>query len=334
MKGNVALDNLDDINEFESHDPDKMDFGDDVGGDTGVSTAETDAPKAEKPVESAASSTSSEPEAVSEADEKPAPGFLPRHRYNVVRDRWKESEAQRAELEERLAEMERQLAETQQQRQQSQSKPQDDGPTASQVEARIDFLDAKIEEARADGDNTLANQLRREQRFLERHLAKMEITQDVQPAQQERIDPTEVTRQAVEQLRTETLVAQLEAAFPQLDSENEAFDEVLSDEVMGLFDTFVQTMSPSVALQRAVQYVLPAHGISPDAQAAIKQRRATNFKKNIEAASKIPPDLGAAGYDSNKAGINRAVDVMKMDQDDFEKLGDKEIEKLLGNDDI
>jgi hypothetical protein len=244
--------------------------------------------------------------------------LIPRHRYNYQRDRRIEAENQANQLREELSKYQQYL----QYMQQQQAQPQG-AETQSDYESRLSELDAKIEEARTDGDVGLAAKLRAEQRRLERDMMANEIKSSL-PQNQANVDQRQVIQRASDSLKLEQTIDRLEKQYPMLDETNESFDGELSDEIMNLYSLLVHKMPTPNAMERAVSYVTKAHGISP-----VGTTKGTNVARNVRAAASQPPELSSHGFDSSARGVRSPVDVMKMSQDDFEKLGDTEIEKLL-----
>lgn len=249
-----------------------------------------------------------------DSEKTPKKNLIARHRYNYQKQQREMAEQRARELAERLAEMEQKIAQAQ--------AAQPSGISYAEAETKLSELDQAIEDARADGDTRKVAQLRAEQRHLERLM----ITASVQPAQKT-VDERQIIQKATESLRLEAMVEQLEKQYPMLEEGNEAFDNDLSDEVMSLYDTLLRRMPPAQAMERAVLYVTSAHGIDPETVKPAK--RTTNVARNVAAAQAQPPDLKGVGYDGAKAGVQKTVDVMHMSQDDFERLSEKEIEKLL-----
>lgn len=252
-----------------------------------------------------------------QVESKPANELIPRHRYNFQRDQRMAAEQRAAQLEQELQKYQQYLASIQQQQAQ-----QPQGPT---IEEQLAEFDLKIEDARADGDKDQVAKLRAEQRRLEQQVVAYQVKQTL--PQQAPIDQNQVMKHTSDGMRLEKLIDRLEVEYPMLDEDHPNFDPDLSEEVMTLYDSLVKKMPMATAMERAVAYVTKAHEINP-LQGLLSARK-TNVKRNIEAARAQPPELSGFGYDSSRAGVSRPTDVMKMTQEQFEALGDKEIEKLL-----
>lgn len=297
---------------IEELDESKLDFG-----HTEPETETPEAPPKESQEETPSEETpQEEPKAEDEAAEKSerrGSGMIPRHRYNYAKQKRDEAEARARQLEQEVQQLRA--------RQQEADTISPDRLIAT-IEHRISELDKAIEDARADNDSARATALRAEQRQYERALIHAE--QAPPP------DPQAASNVALEQIRVQETIRALEISYPMLEEGNEAFDAELSDEVMDTFEAFARKMPRDQALNRAVSYVLGAHGIAP-ITARRAEKRTTDVKKNLAAATAQPPALSSIGLDSNKAGVQRKMDVMAMSQEDFERLGAKEMDELLGN---
>jgi hypothetical protein len=69
-------------------------------------------------------------------------------------------------------------------------------------------------------------------------------------------------------------------------------------------------------------------------QAKPQAKRTTDVAKNVAAANAQPPALNKAGMDTDKAGVDKPLDISKMSLSDFEKLSDEAIAKMRGDFDV
>lgn len=208
-----------------------------------------------------------------------------------------------------------------------------------EAEAEIAALDEKYGKHLADGEVKEAQAVMREIRALDREISERKSDMKSQAA----------TALAVETVRYETTLARVEESYPQLNPDHEDFDKAVETEVTELMQAFqAKGLPDSQALQKAVKYVLGAETSKQKTATEVKakvdaddvakaekeaQRKADAVKKGIETEKKQPPSTARVGMDSDKAGGN-AVDakaVMKMSQDDFSKLDEKELAKLRGD---
>ena len=303
--------------ELENFDDSQLDK---QGGDAPVEDKAAEPSNDDQTAEPAAEPEKKDPLMESTHKDEPPPkkvsGMIPRGRYNYAAQKRREAEAEAEALRTRVAELEAAKLE-------EANAEADAAESTLEMERQIDALDAKIDDARKDGDTTLARQLRAEQRKLERELVRSEVT----PEPAETIDPNAVSEAAVEQIRLEGLIPRLEQEYPMLQEGSDTFDAELSEEVMDAFDLFSARLPRDQALYRATVYVTSAHGITPAGQQPAA--RTTDKARNLKAAAAQPPELDGSGVDSDKGGAQRKLDVMHMTQDEFERLGDAELDRLL-----
>ncbi len=266
----------------------------------------------EKPAEQPAVEPEAEAEpeaAVSDTPESP-PTRIPKHRYDFV-------QAKRREAEERAAALEAELAKLREQQ-----KPQDTGPTFEEILAKYDL---DIEQARLDGDAEKAAKLRGEQRRVELQML----------GQQTQFTSQTTVTQAQEQQLLGDVISQLEEAYPQFVEGSPEYDRDLVEEVLDMHSAYVaKGKRPSEAMAKAASYVLRANGLLTDEveTPSPPETKKTDVKKNVEVAAKQPPPLsGNVGIDSAKAGVTKRMDVMAMSIEDFERLGEKDLESLRGD---
>ena len=320
---------------LDEFDEEKADFGESPENEnpTEPEAAQTE-PAAEASAEAPAAEAAPEPAAEQEAEapaeaaeeDRPAP-MIPKHRLDYIQSKRREAEQRAAELEARLADLEKKSQEAQRV---DEAQPD---PRAN-LEARLSELDVKIEEARLDGDTKTVAQMLAEQRRLEREY--LVGGQQLQP----QVDPEQVYTQVQERQQFDQLVKGLERAFPQFKEGNEAFDQDLVDEVLDMHAAFSARGHNLVdSMVKAANYVLRANGLLVDQpevqeQAKPQAKRTTDVAKNVAAANAQPPALNKAGMDTDKAGVDKPLDISKMSLSDFEKLSDEAIAKMRGDFDV
>jgi hypothetical protein len=320
---------------LDEFDEEKADFGESPENEnpTEPEAAQTE-PAAEASAEAPAPAAAPEPAAEQEAEapaeaaeeDRPAP-MIPKHRLDYIQSKRREAEQRAAELEARLADLEKKSQEAQRV---DEAQPD---PRAN-LEARLSELDVKIEEARLDGDTKTVAQMLAEQRRLEREY--LVGGQQLQP----QVDPEQVYTQVQERQQFDQLVKGLERAFPQFKEGNEAFDQDLVDEVLDMHAAFSARGHNLVdSMVKAANYVLRANGLLVDQpevqeQAKPQAKRTTDVAKNVAAANAQPPALNKAGMDTDKAGVDKPLDISKMSLSDFEKLSDEAIAKMRGDFDV
>ena len=320
---------------LDEFDEEKADFGESPENEnpTEPEAAQTE-PAAEASAEAPAPEAAPEPAAEQEAEapaeaaeeDRPAP-MIPKHRLDYIQSKRREAEQRAAELEARLADLEKKSQEAQRV---DEAQPD---PRAN-LEARLSDLDVKIEEARLDGDTKTVAQMLAEQRRLEREY--LVGGQQLQP----QVDPEQVYTQVQERQQFDQLVKGLEHAFPQFKEGTEYFDQDLVDEVLDMHAAFSARGHNLVdSMVKAANYVLRANGLLMDQpevqeQAKPQAKRTTDVAKNVAAANAQPPALNKAGMDTDKAGVDKPLDISKMSLSDFEKLSDEAIAKMRGDFDV
>jgi hypothetical protein len=310
--------------------------GEDAGGaQDALSKAERDAEAraaaAEK--EKAAAGDDSDdldpedPDADPAADDKAKPKGkdsripLSRHKDILARER-----AQREAAEERLAQYEKgqQVANI--------------NEDLTALETSVLTMEAEYNKLLADGEIEKATAKMTQIRRTERQITETQAAYRSQLA----------IAQATEQNRYETALERIEAAFPALNPDDDAFDKATLGEVVEwkIFYERQRNMTPTKALQAAVKKVVgvedkaqeKATTVAPKVDAAAvekdvaKERRAAAAGKTAAAVGKTPASTTKVGIDSDKAGgALNAKDIMKMSQDDFKNLPDDVLARMRGD---
>lgn len=264
-----------------------------------------DRPRDEKGRFLKADGTVDEEPAKEEVDEAPkgkkGPIMVPKARLD-------EETRRRAELEARLKEAEGR----------NQAATADE--LAKTVQENIDKMESQYADFIADGKKEDAARLRREIRAEEHKLFTMTSTAISGKAQQA----------AVEQVRVDMMVSQLEQAYPTLNPEHEEYSQDVVDEVLFLKASFEKNgLRPSEALAAAAKYAFRAAeapapepakpGLKKGAKEADRKEAAT--KKALEASDKQPAKTDEIGLDHDKAGGGvTAKAVEKMSEEEFNAL--------------
>lgn len=212
------------------------------------------------------------------------------------------------------------------------------------IETKVLAKEGEYNKALIDGEVEKATTLMREIRGMEREMGDLKGAMQAQAAE---------TR-AVEQVRYETAVERLEAAYPALNPDHESFDTAQVAEVMELQSAYKLTgMAPTAALQKAVKLIMGADtaaqksaatvtprvtaeeaAAATAAAAAAAKRTEDATKKAIDAANRTPASAAKIGVDSDKLGGPKLTSdaVMKMSQAQFAKLDDATLASLRGDD--
>lgn len=267
----------------------------------------------EAPATPDAPETPATPDAPAASDAPPEPKksyMLPKHRYDYQKQKRVEAEKRAEDLARRLAEVESRVAQ------------QPAGPTPAQLAAerqqKIDSLYDQVEQLRLDGQKDEAVAMGRQIRQMEREAIRAELA-----AEQARpLDPVAVREEIRDEMRLEAVIDQVEAAHPFLAEGDPNYDPEVVGEVLDVYGALVSRGQPKhVAMSRAVAYVVgtltsPATSAAPAAPA---DRRRPDLAKNLAAAKSQPPELGERGYNSDRAGPTKPVDVARMSIEEYER---------------
>lgn len=271
-----------------------------------------------------------------DGDDSP-PARKPQHMIPKVRF----DEARRKDRE-RIKQLEAQLAEGGTR----QPQPSVQQRTAAMEEQAAKLMD-EYTKALDDGDTKKSATLLLQVRQLDREIARIEAA--ARSAHDSAI--------AVEQVRLDMLIDQLEEKYPQLREGSDEYDPDLVDEITDLRTAFESRgQASSDALRKAVKYVLRDEGRSarqverdvdaaadkadkaadkagaPDKATEVgNRRRAEAVRRNL--AIKQPADTNKApGLDSHKIGGGiDAESVRDMTERDFDALPDSTKRKLRGD---
>jgi len=153
-----------------------------------------------------------------------------------------------------------------------------------------------------------------------------------------------VLAQAVERVRYEETVDRIEAAFPVLDKDSEEFDEEVLTDVVALMNSYKASgLSATKALQRAVDRLLKpataaqehATSVTPRVSEAdvAAERKAAAVKRNIDAQKRTPPAQGSGNGTSGGqlGGGLTGAQLKAMSDEDFDKLSDRDLAKIRGD---
>jgi hypothetical protein len=285
---------------------DAGDGGDIEGGDADV---DTDAAAADAAAEEGDEGGDGDDSEGAGTEVKDKGIMIPKARFDEAQKKARQREA---DLQERLAKVEKSHA----------VKTSDTDITA--MEAEIEKLADKYEDHLMDGELEKARVIRRDMTTRNRRLTEMRLVQQSQ----------QTGNAAVEQIRYEAKLANLESRYPAINPDSADYNEAVIAEVAELKAAFeARGLVSTAALEKAVHYALrddTATTEDPDikrSQLAHKQR-----KKNADAVRKSPPDISKAGRDSDKGGKGDGLpDVSKMSHAQFDKLSETELAKLRGD---
>lgn len=221
------------------------------------------------------------------------------------------------------------------------------------LEGKVTAADEEYSKLITDGKHTEAAAKMKEIRAMEREIS--EKSGDLKAAAS--------TARAVEKMRYDITVERLEKAYPELDTEHEDYDEDISQDVIDLAATYrAKGLTPAAAIQKAAVRLLGAETTKQEQATTVKarvdedaakkaaeaeekagkggdkktdkadERRRSQVEKNVDAANKQPPDTSKLGADHDKAGGGiSAKDVLRMRQEDFNKLDDEALSRMRGD---
>lgn len=199
-------------------------------------------------------------------------------------------------------------------------------PTA-EINAQLEELYVKVEEARADGDVVTAAATQRKLDALNRDLIKRESVAASQ----------KMTAQMQADAQHDAMVDILEERYPQLSKASETFDADLVSELNFQVTAYERMgMSAPAALRKAVKIMLREDPFAPadkaakveEAKPAVPAKKTPDIKQAIDLNKRQPPDASNAGVNKDDQKIN----VMTLSEEEFEKLPESKKRQLRGDD--
>ena len=329
----MDIENLGSAPDIENFDPSNMDRGDVIEE---VKTEPVEEPKEEpkeEPTEEPKEEPTEEPKDEPTEEPKEEPEDKPRDEKGrfeakIPKSRFDEQvgkeRAAREAAEARAAELERQLR--------SQEAVKIKTQEIEGIEATITELETKHAELLLDGNSKEAAAVMKEIRHAERQIARAEAD----ALADRRISQT------LEAQKFDTVVARLEADYPQFNPESEAYDSDLVELVLTKQQKLMQNegLSPSQAMEKAAKGVAERFAKAPEpakddtkglAAAKAEDRKQQQLSKNLDTIKKQPANMKESGIDSDKAGVTALPDVMSMSQDEFNALPESTKAKLRGD---
>lgn len=213
------------------------------------------------------------------------------------------------------------------------------GQASSAAQKQVGEMRGKIEELQDKYEDLILEGKKDEARVVRKKVDAMrEELSDYQTS----VKSDAARRSAIDEMSYNASLAGLEAQYPALNPEHEAFDEEATSEIATVMDGLVKTgMARAKALAKAVKYVLGAPAAKEDegkkddtdAKKLAAQKAEDARKKAADAQKRQPGDMKGVGKDSDKAGGKGEgdIDVLKLSQKNFAKLDDETKAKLRGD---
>jgi hypothetical protein len=228
----------------------------------------------------------------------------------------------------------RQALEKQLQGMQGQARVATTNEQLTAMEVKVGEMEAKYTTLVADGETKEAAKLMRDIRAAERSIIETQAEFRSQATMSI----------AIEQMRYDTALERVEAAYGTLNPDHDDYDEEKMQEVADFKSVFQgRGDTATKALQKAVERVMGKAETAAQEKATTvaprvteddlaKQRKVEAVKNTADAARRTPPATARIGQDSDKlgGGLN-AKDVMNLSQDEFAKLSDEALSRMRGD---
>lgn len=250
--------------------------------------------------------------------------MLPKSRYDYQARRARRAEERASELERKLAELEKG---------DSGKSGKDTGADSGKIDSidslneRLSEIDKEIEKARADNDMDKVIQLNKQQREAEHEYYQSVINERTE----------NLSKSTREEVRLDQVITVLEERYPALNPDGKDYDQDVVDEVLDLKEALIsRDYAPADAMLAAVNYVIGDGDVGDvgaddgkDGQSEA-DRRAAAIDKNLDTANRQPGSKGK-GMDSDKGGMGKKPNVLKLTEEEFEKLPEEEKRRARGD---
>lgn len=204
----------------------------------------------------------------------------------------------------------------------------------TKLEADVGELREQEHKALIQGDSAKARELAAEADRLNRQIA-IQQAGDMTAAAKD---------QALEGMRMELAIENIETNYPQLDENSEEFDQDITDDVLDKQRGYMERerLSPSKALLKAVKYVMGRQAPVAAAEEPVKtglsaaskgqDRKTAAVAKNLDAATRQPASTKPVGADSDKHGQTKDIpEASQMTFAEFSALPDATKSKMRGD---
>lgn len=199
------------------------------------------------------------------------------------------------------------------------------------LEDSVEALEKQHAKLLLDGESEKAAEVMKQIRHTERQIARMESADATANA----------TAQAVEQVRMDAAIAQLEAATPQFNPDSAEFDEDLVNLVLAEQARLMREdrLSPSKALLAAGNKIINKFIARSDTKQEDKRglgaakgedRKKQQVDKNLDTAKRQPESMRQTGSNSDAAGLDK-IDVSTLSAEEFSALPEATKRRLRGD---
>ena len=249
-----------------------------------------------------------------DGDREKPPIMIPKSRFDEAQQKARQKQQ---DLEERLAKYE------------SQERQASEAENVKELKSELEELRDKYENFVFEGESAKAREIRKEIERKEEDIFAARLAQTNQQTQ----------RAAIEQMRYDAQLAQVEAKYSELNPDSPEFNEAKAEEVADMMAAFQNTgYTATAALQKAIHYVMPppSAAVEPteDVSGVVREKRTVQArKKTAKAVKSAPPSLGEVGRNSDQAGASDdgLPDPMKLSEKQFERLSEEQKAKLRGD---
>lgn len=239
-----------------------------------------------------------------------------KQRIRIPKARFDEETAKRKKVEAELEQLRAQMAA--QQRKQADEAPK--GPALSDIEAALEELEEKYEDAVINGEKEEARKLRTEIRQSRALVMDTRVSAKAEEAR----------AAALEQVSFDAFLARTNEAYPELDRDSDAYDAEIEGDVLDIAEAYLAKGKSRVeAVGKAVQLVLgkAAAKAAPAAPPTVKK----NLARALDTAAKAeqvkqPPSLKQAGDSGDKQ-----PSVASLPEGDFNKLSEADLRAARGD---
>lgn len=211
----------------------------------------------------------------------------------------------------------------------------------TKAEDKILELEKSYAKLMSDGETEKAAETMGKIRRMEREVNEQKAEMKIAAAE----------ARATETARYNIVLERIEAAYPELNEDHEGYDEEVAQDVLDLKAAYQarRNMTPSAALQAAVTKLLgkktgrqsdavdttprvPKEEAKGKGEEVAADRKKKAVERALDADKRTPPSTSKVGVDSDKiGGALTAQTAMKLPDEDFNKLDEKALARMRGD---